>query len=115
MADVFDEVSEDLRRERALKLWKKFAPLLGGAAIAIVLATAGYDHTVRFWEVRSVTLPRRPCGCAAAPRVAACAWSRPLKPWRLTRALCLAGHQRHMLPHAAVCGLAGEQAGDHSR
>jgi hypothetical protein len=48
VADVFDEVSEDLRRERALKLWKKFAPLLGGAAVAIVLATAGYvlwqDH-----------------------------------------------------------------------
>ncbi|MCA3262224.1 MAG: tetratricopeptide repeat protein [Telmatospirillum sp.] len=42
MADVFDEVSEDLRRERALKLWKKFAPLLGSVAVAIVLATAGY-------------------------------------------------------------------------
>jgi hypothetical protein len=42
VADVFDEVSEDLRRERALKLWKKFAPLIGGVAVAIVLATAGY-------------------------------------------------------------------------
>jgi hypothetical protein len=49
VADVFDEVSEDLRRERALKLWKKFAPLIGGAAVAIVLATVGYvlwqDHS----------------------------------------------------------------------
>jgi hypothetical protein len=46
VADVFDEVSEDLRRERALKLWKKFAPLIGGVAVAIVLATAGYV----FWQ-----------------------------------------------------------------
>jgi hypothetical protein len=42
VADVFDEVSEDLRRERALKLWKKYAPLLIGLAVALVLATAGY-------------------------------------------------------------------------
>ena len=46
MADVFDEVSEDLRRERALKLWKKFAPLIVAAAVALVLATAGYV----FWQ-----------------------------------------------------------------
>ena len=42
MADVFDEVDEDIRRANALKLWKKFAPLIVGAAVAIVVATAGW-------------------------------------------------------------------------
>lgn len=66
MADVFDEVSEDLRRERALKLWKKFAPLIAAAAVSIVLATAGYvlwqDHVrkrneaqaLRFFEAATI-------------------------------------------------------------
>ena len=42
MADVFDEVDEELRREKALKLWKKFAPLIAGAAVSIVVATAAW-------------------------------------------------------------------------
>ncbi len=49
MADVFDEVDEDLRRDKALKFWKKFAPLIVGGAVAIVLATVGWvlwqDHS----------------------------------------------------------------------
>ncbi len=48
MADVFDEVDEELRRANALKLWKKYAPLIVGAAIAIVVGTAAWvmwqDH-----------------------------------------------------------------------
>lgn len=48
MADVFDEVDEELRQANALKLWKKFAPLIGAVAVAIVVGTAGWvmwqDH-----------------------------------------------------------------------
>ncbi len=48
MADVFDEVDEELRRANALKLWKKYSPFVIGGAVAIVLATAGWtlwqDH-----------------------------------------------------------------------
>ncbi|MBI3505424.1 MAG: tetratricopeptide repeat protein [Proteobacteria bacterium] len=48
MADVFDEVDEELRRQNALKLWKKYAPVIVGAAVAIVVATAAWvmwqDH-----------------------------------------------------------------------
>ncbi|MBL8832251.1 MAG: tetratricopeptide repeat protein [Rhodospirillales bacterium] len=48
MADVFDEVDEEIRQQNALKLWKKFAPLIGAVAVAIVAGTAGWvmwqDH-----------------------------------------------------------------------
>jgi hypothetical protein len=46
VADVFDEVDEELRRANALKLWKKYSPFVIGAAVAIVLATAGWT----FWQ-----------------------------------------------------------------
>jgi len=41
VADIFQEVEEDVRRERAEKLWKRFAPLVLGVAVAIVLVVAG--------------------------------------------------------------------------
>lgn len=48
MADVFDEVDEELRRANALKLWKKYSPFVIGAAVAIVVGTAAWvmwqDH-----------------------------------------------------------------------
>ncbi|MGE0660237.1 MAG: tetratricopeptide repeat protein [Reyranellaceae bacterium] len=40
MADIFQEVEEDVRREKAARLWKRFAPLVIGLAVAIVLAVA---------------------------------------------------------------------------
>ncbi len=48
MADVFDEVDEEIRQANALKLWKKFAPLIAAVAVAIVVGTAAWvmwqDH-----------------------------------------------------------------------
>lgn len=46
MSDIFDEVAEDLRRERAARLWKRYAPYVIVAALAIILGVAGY----RGWE-----------------------------------------------------------------
>lgn len=43
MVDIFDEVEEDLRAERAEKLLKKFAPHILGAALAVVAASAGWQ------------------------------------------------------------------------
>ena len=40
MADIFREVDEDLKRERYLKLWRRYGKYMVGAAAAIVLATA---------------------------------------------------------------------------
>lgn len=47
MADIFREIDEEVRRDKALEFWKKHGNLLIGLAIAAVLATAGwriYDH-----------------------------------------------------------------------
>lgn len=47
MPDIFDEVEEDLRRERAKKIWDSYAPVIVGVALAIVFAVGGwriYQH-----------------------------------------------------------------------
>lgn len=42
MSDIFQEVDEDLRRERALKLWRKYGNYVIGAAVLVVAGTAAY-------------------------------------------------------------------------
>lgn len=41
MADIFNEIDEDVRRERYEQLWKRYGNYVIGAALLIVLATAG--------------------------------------------------------------------------
>jgi len=41
LSDIFTEVDEDLRRERVLKLWKRYGNYVLAAAVAIVVGTAG--------------------------------------------------------------------------
>jgi hypothetical protein len=48
VVDIFDEVEEDLRAERAEKLLKKYAWLLIAAAVAIVGAAAGWQLWNRY-------------------------------------------------------------------
>src|SRR5262245_54183908 len=42
MADIFQEIDEDLRRERAGKLWQKYGKYVIAAAALVVLAVAGW-------------------------------------------------------------------------
>jgi len=42
MADIFREIEDDVRRDKAADIWKKHGPLLVGIAVLIVLATAGW-------------------------------------------------------------------------
>ena len=46
MSDIFHEVDEDLRRDRAKALWDKYGIYVLGLAVAIVVVTAG----VRGWQ-----------------------------------------------------------------
>ncbi|MCZ6859679.1 MAG: tetratricopeptide repeat protein [Alphaproteobacteria bacterium] len=39
---LFREIDEDLRRERYMKLWKDYGRFVVGAAVTVVLATAGW-------------------------------------------------------------------------
>ena len=41
MADIFREVDEELRRERAHEVWRKYGPFILAAAVLVVLLTAG--------------------------------------------------------------------------
>ena len=42
MADFFHEIEEDLRRDQAMALWKKYGNWVIGAALLLVLAVAGH-------------------------------------------------------------------------
>ena len=48
MSDIFQEVDEEVRRDKALEFWTKYQNLILGAALAIVAATAAY----RYWDYR---------------------------------------------------------------
>src|SRR5262245_6003099 len=43
MSDIFQEVEEDVRRERYEQLWKKYGNYIVAAAAALVLAVGGYQ------------------------------------------------------------------------
>ena len=58
MVDVFDEVEEELRKERYQALLRRWGPWVGAAAAAIVIAVAGYQ----FWEWRSGATADRASG-----------------------------------------------------
>ena len=46
MTDIFQEVDEEVRRDKAAEFWKKHQNLIFGAAVLIVLASAGF----RYWQ-----------------------------------------------------------------
>jgi hypothetical protein len=51
MSDIFQEVDEEVRRDKALEFWKKYQNLIIAGAALIVLAAAGY----RFYENRKLS------------------------------------------------------------
>ncbi len=67
MADIFDEVQEDLRAERAKRLLNRYGGLLAGAALLAVLAVAGVQGW-RWWEGRAALAAAE--GYLAAARAA---------------------------------------------
>ncbi len=44
MADIFSEVEEGLRQDRASALWKKYGPIVIGAAVLLVAAVAVWEY-----------------------------------------------------------------------
>jgi hypothetical protein len=46
MADIFQEVDEEVRRDKAAEFWKKHQNLIIGVAVLIVLTAAGF----RYWQ-----------------------------------------------------------------
>ena len=54
MSDIFREVDEDVRRDKAAEFWAKYQNYILGAAALLVLATAGY----RFYDYRRLQTRR---------------------------------------------------------
>ncbi len=50
MADIFREVNDELKRDRASELARKYGPYFIGVAVAIVLGTLGYNLW-RDWDL----------------------------------------------------------------
>ena len=46
MTDIFQEVDEEVRRDKAAEFWKKYQNLILAGAALIVLASAGF----RYWQ-----------------------------------------------------------------
>ncbi len=46
MTDIFQEVDEEVRRDKAAEFWKKYQNLILAGAVLIVLASAGF----RYWQ-----------------------------------------------------------------
>jgi hypothetical protein len=46
MSDVFQEVDEEVRRDKAAEFWKKYQNLIFAGVAALVLASAGF----RYWQ-----------------------------------------------------------------
>lgn len=67
MADIFDEVQEDLRAERAKRLLNRYGGLLAGAALLAVVAVAGIQGW-RWWQDRAALAAAQ--GYLAAARAA---------------------------------------------
>ena len=42
MSDIFQEVDEEVRRDKATEFWKKYQNQILAAAVLIVLASAGF-------------------------------------------------------------------------
>lgn len=51
MADIFNEIDEDLRRERFHRLWTRYGAYVVGLAVLIVLAVAGW-RGYEWWRLQ---------------------------------------------------------------
>lgn len=59
MSDIFREVDEDLRRDQAVDIWKKYGPIFVAIAAVIVAGTALYRVYVHFETEKAQALGGR--------------------------------------------------------
>ena len=51
MADIFQEVDEEVRRERLQKLWQEYGPVFVAVALILVLGVGGW-RGYQWWETK---------------------------------------------------------------
>jgi hypothetical protein len=52
VADIFQEIDDEVRRERFLQFWQRYQVLILGAAVLIILGVAGWRGYL-WWETRN--------------------------------------------------------------
>ncbi len=65
VADIFKEVDEDLRRDRAEKVWKKYGKYIIGAGLIVVLGVGTYEGW-KAWDIRQRSERSERYGAAVA-------------------------------------------------
>jgi hypothetical protein len=68
LSDIFDEVEEDLKRDRTLALWKKYGPYAVAAGLVVVAIAAGITWYI---EYRNAQAERATAQFVAAADLAA--------------------------------------------
>lgn len=68
MGDIFQEIDEDLRRDRWEQVWKKYGQYLVAAAGAIVIATAGWVAWQEYSQRQDVALTAALHGAMSSAR-----------------------------------------------
>ncbi len=58
MADIFSEVDESLRQDRATDLWKKYGPFVIGAAVLLVAAVGAWEY-MRYSRAQAIEADAR--------------------------------------------------------
>ncbi|MGB1911528.1 MAG: tetratricopeptide repeat protein, partial [Candidatus Puniceispirillaceae bacterium] len=53
MADIFDEIEEELKQDRLNSLWAKYGKYLIGFAVAIVALVAGFQG-YKSWQKNTI-------------------------------------------------------------
>jgi len=59
MTDLFREIDEEIRHDRALEIWKKYGNYFIGLALLMVVATAGYRIYAHFEQKKADALGLR--------------------------------------------------------
>ncbi len=54
MGDIFREIDEELRQEKAQKIWRAYGKYIIGGVVAIVIAVAGYSGWRQYLESRNL-------------------------------------------------------------
>ena len=49
MSDIFQEVDEEVRRERLMQLWKRYGNFVIAAAVIVVLGVGGW-RGYQWWD-----------------------------------------------------------------
>ena len=53
MADIFDEVSEDLRQDKIIQVWKKFSKFIISIVVFVIISIVGYQSYTS-WEKKQL-------------------------------------------------------------